>query len=304
MPPPLPRDGWLLLASAHAGSADQDAVEAARTVLAAAGPVELVTTATPDELDAALDTCGERQLVVAGGDGSLHLAISRLRSRGELAERPLGLVPLGTGNDLARAVGLPLDPEDAARTVLTGAPGRMDLLLDDAGGLVVNAVHVGVGAEAAEAAGRLKPRLGVVAYPLGALAAGLRTTGWRLRVEVDGRVLSDGHRRSLMVGIGNGPGIGGGTRLLPHACPDDGLLDVLVSYATGPFARVRYGAALAAGTHLADRDVRHARGRTVTVRGEPVGVNADGELGDDVTARTWTVEPGAWSLVRPTGTGG
>ena len=294
-----PSDGHLLLASAHAGSADQEAVEAARAVLAAAGPVELKTTGTPEELDAALDCCGDRRLVVAGGDGSLHLAVTRLRARGELPERPIGLVPLGTGNDLARALGLPLDPEDAARVVLSGQGRPMDLLVDDDGGVVVNAVHLGVGADAAEAAGRLKPRLGVLAYPLGALAAGLRSTGWRLRVEVDGRVLADGHRRALMVGIGNGPGIGGGTRLLPHACPDDGLLDVVVSYATGPFARVRYGAALAAGADLVDRDVRHARGRSVSVRGEPVGVNADGELGDDVRARTWTVEPGAWSLVRP-----
>ena len=295
----LPQDGHLLLASARAGSADQEAVEAARAVLAAAGPVEVVLTGTPEELEDALTSCGDRRLVVAGGDGSLHLAVTRLRARGELPERPIGLVPLGTGNDLARALGLPLDPEEAARVVLTGQGRPMDLLADDDGGVVVNAVHLGVGADAAEAAGRLKPRLGVLAYPLGALAAGLRSAGWRLRVEVDGRVLADGHRRALMVGIGNGPGIGGGTRLLPHACPDDGLLDVVVSYATGPFARVRYGAALAAGNHLGDRDVRHARGRSVTVRGEAVGVNTDGELGDDVRARTWTVEPGAWSLVRP-----
>ena len=65
---------------------------------------------------------------------------------------------------------------------------------------MVNAVHVGVGADAAAAAGRLKPRLGPLAYPLGALAAGVRSTGWRLRVVVDGRVVADGHRRSLMVG--------------------------------------------------------------------------------------------------------
>ena len=291
----LSRPGHLLVASEGAGSTDGDAVQAAVEVLGA----ELVSCSAPEDLDLALDRLGGRTLVIAGGDGSLHLAVGRLRARGELATTRLGLVPLGTGNDLARALDIPLDASDAARLVRDGRARPLDLLVDDDGGVVVNAVHLGVGADAAEAAGRLKPRLGVLAYPLGALAAGLRSTGWRLRVEVDGRVLADGHRRALMVGIGNGPGIGGGTRLLPHACPDDGLLDVVVSYATGPFARVRYGAALAAGADLVDRDVRHARGRSVSVRGEPVGVNADGELGDDVRARTWTVEPGAWSLVRP-----
>jgi YegS/Rv2252/BmrU family lipid kinase len=291
--------GHLLLASAHAGSTEDEAVEAARAVLAEAGPVEVVSTATPEELDAALDACGERSLVVAGGDGSLHLVVTRLHARGELQERPLALVPLGTGNDLARAVGLPLDPADAARLVLAGRHRPIDLLEDDAGGLVVNAVHVGVGAEAAVSAGRLKPLLGLLAYPLGALAAGLRSTGWRLRVVVDGRVLADDHRRALMVGIGNGPSIGGGSELLPGALPDDGLLDVMVSRATGPFARARYAAALQAGKHLLDPEVRWTRGRTVTVSGVPVGVNADGELGDTITRRTWTVRPGAWSLLRP-----
>lgn len=292
-------DGHLLLASAHAGSSDEEAIEAARAVLAEAGPVEVVSTATPEELDRALDGCGARSLVVAGGDGSLHLAVTRLHARGELAERPIALVPLGTGNDLARALDLPLDAAEAARLVLSGSHQPMDLLCDDAGNVVINAVHVGVGAEAAASAGRLKPLLGLLAYPLGAVFAGLRSSGWRLRVEVDGDVVADGRERALMVGIGNGPGIGGGTQLLPHARPDDGLLDVVVSLATGPLARMRYGAALKAGTHLDTPYVRSARGRSVTISGEPVGVNADGELGDEVTARTWTVDPGAWSLLRP-----
>ncbi len=298
-PGPLPSPGFLLLASARAGSTEDDAVEAARDVLAAAGPVELVTTGTPDELDGALLARDDRRVVLAGGDGSVHLAVMRLRALGLLADVPLALVPLGTGNDLARTLGIPLDPAEAAALVLDAAPRPLDLLVDDVGGIVVNAVHVGVGADAAAAAGRLKSRLGPLAYPLGAIAAGVRTTGWRLRVVVDGRVVADGHRRSLMVAVANGRDIGGGTAVLPTAEPDDGRLDVLVSYATGPWARARYGAALTRGAHLADRDVRWARGRTVTVSGELVGVNADGELGDEVRRRTWTVEPGAWSLVRP-----
>ena len=291
--------GHLLLASARAGSAEDEAVAAARAVLAGAGPVELVTTQTPEELDGALDRLDGRTLVVAGGDGSLHLAVSRLHARDALRGTRLGLIPLGTGNDLARTLEVPLDPADAARVVLGADSRPLDLLLDDAGGIVVNAVHLGVGAEAAAHAGRLKPRLGPAAYPIGAVAAGLRATGWRLRVEVDGRILADNHRRTLMVGIGNGRGIGGGTQLLPHAEPDDGLLDVVVSQACGPFARVRYGAALQAGNHLRDRECRAARGRTVTVTGEQVDVNADGELGDSIRRRSWTVQPGAWSLLRP-----
>jgi YegS/Rv2252/BmrU family lipid kinase len=258
-----------------------------------------VTTTTPEQLDAALARCGRRRVIVAGGDGSLHLVVSRLHALGTLAAADLALVPLGTGNDLARSLGIPLEPVAAARLALTGTARPLDLLVDDAGGLAVNAVHLGVGAEAAQAAGRFKRVLGPLAYPLGAVAAGLRVRGERLRVEVNGRLLAGGHRGVLMVGIGNGPGIGGGTPLLPHAVPDDGLLDVMVCTATGPLARVGFGRALRAGEHLRSPHVRSARGRTVTVSGGPVELNADGEVGESVVRRTWSVEPGAWRLVRP-----
>jgi diacylglycerol kinase family enzyme len=288
----------LLLASDKAGSADDEAVETARAALAEAGECELVTTATPEELDAALAGAGRRRVVVAGGDGSLHVVVQRLWDRGELGSADLALVPLGTGNDLARALGVPLEPLEAARLALSGTPRPLDLVVDDEGGIAVNAVHLGVGAEAAAAAARFKPRLGPLAYPLGAVTAGFRAQGTRLRVEVDGRVVTEG--RTLMVGIANGPGIGGGTPLHPDAEPDDGLLDVMVSTATGWVSRVGFGAALKAGDHLSSPHVTSARGRSVAVTGGPVEVNRDGELGEEcVEHREWRVAPGAWRLVRP-----
>jgi len=287
----------LLLASAHAGTADEEAIEVARAALAQAGACELVTTGTPDELDAALDGAGRRRLVVAGGDGSLHLVVQHLHRRGELDDADLALVPLGTGNDLARALDIPLDPLAAAQLALHGTPRPIDLIVDDCGGVTVNAVHLGVGAEAAQRSARLKGLLGPLAYPLGAVAAGFRSTGTHLRVEVDGRVVVQD--LVLMVGIANGPGIGGGTALHPRAVPDDGLLDVMVSTATGPFARVRFGAALQSGSHLDDPEVCSARGREIAVHGGPAEVNSDGEVGDTCHGRTWRVLPGAWRLVRP-----
>jgi YegS/Rv2252/BmrU family lipid kinase len=295
---PTTEAGHLLLASAHAGSADAEAVETARAALAEVGEVELATTGTLGELSQVLARRGRRRVVVAGGDGSLHVVVQHLFGCGELADADLAVVPLGTGNDLARALGIPLDPVEAAQLAVSGTPRALDLVVDDAGGVAVNAVHLGVGAEAAAKAAALKPRLGPLAYPLGAIAAGVRVQAPRLRVEVDGRVVSDG--RTLMVGIANGPGIGGGTPLHPHAVPDDGLLDVMVSTATGRLARVRFGAALRDGSHLSSKHVVSARGREVVVTGGPVEVNADGELGDDcIGRRSWRVAPAAWRLVRP-----
>ena len=67
-----------------------------------------------------LHRAGCRSIVVAGGDGSLHAVVSALHRRHELAERTLGLIPLGTGNDFARALGIPLDPGEAAAALLSG----------------------------------------------------------------------------------------------------------------------------------------------------------------------------------------
>lgn len=291
--------GSLLVVNANAGSTAEGAVEAAGAALPGwPGRVEVATTSEPDELDAALARLDGRRLVVVGGDGSIHAVVGALRRRGELAAVPVGIVPLGTGNDLARALGLPLDPAAAAAALVVGTSTRLDLAVDDAGGVVVNVAHAGLGASAAEAADDLKGHLGALAYPVGALLAGARATGWALQVEVDGRALVDEGASVLLAGVGNGRSIGGGTPLCPDAVPDDGLLDVVVALSTGPAARVAFGAALRTGRHVERDDVRTARGRVVRITGEPVGHNADGEISAPVAARTYAVEPGAWSVLR------
>lgn len=295
----------LVVANAAAGGAQEEAVGAALAVLRQAGRVQVARTSSATELDDVLRASGPgRRLVVVGGDGSVHAVVNALARAGRLApEDPLGVVPLGTGNDLARCLGLPLDPEEAARCVLHGRPRNLDVLAEDDGALVVNAVHVGVGASAAEAAQAWKRRLGAAGYALGSALAGVREAGWRLRVEVDGRELADGGERLLMVGVGIGTSIGGGAPLAPHADPGDGLADVVLAAATGPLARVAYGIALREGGHVDRDDVEAVRGRQVLVEAaapeDAFGTNADGELAGPFTRRSWTLRAGAWSCLVP-----
>jgi diacylglycerol kinase family enzyme len=292
---------YLVIANAHAGSVEREALDAAVGVLSAAAPTEVHMSTDPAALNAALAGLDDRVPVVAGGDGSLHLVANRLRRMGRLDRVTLGLLPLGTGNDFARAAGVPLDPLAAAVALTTAQPRRFDLLEDDTGRVVVNAAHAGLGAEAAVAAADHKARLGPLAYPLGALLAGLREEGWALRVSVDGTACAIGERL-LMVAVANGPTIGGGTPLCPMARAGDGRLDVLAVAAVGPVARMGFAAALRAGTHLDRDDVHHLQGTRVRISGEPVRHNADGELDGEVTDRCYLVLPGAWSLlVRPRG---
>jgi YegS/Rv2252/BmrU family lipid kinase len=289
----------LVVTNEAAGGTADEQVDAALTVLRSATDVRREVCREPDDLGRVLDGLGERTLVVVGGDGSVHTAVATLLSRGELsADRPIGLIPLGTGNDLARTLGIPLDPAAAARALLAGRSRPLDLVVDDAGGVVVNAVHLGVGAEAAEKASALKDRLGRAAYAVGSVAAGAGATGWHLQVVVDG-VPVDVDREVLMVAVANGRTIGGGAPLAPDASPDDGLADVVVATSTGPLARLGFAVALRDGEHVERDDVLVVRGRSVTVTGDPFPLNADGELDGPVTARTWTVRPAAWSLLAP-----
>ena len=290
--------GYLVLANAAAGTADEARVDAAVATLAEAGPTRLRRTSDVAELDEALEGAVEAGLVIVavGGDGSLHAVASRLWERGELRAAVLGLVPCGTGNDFARGLEVPLEPVDAAERIVGGRDRRLDLLVDDEGAIVVNAVHAGLGAVAAGRAEGLKERFGAVAYPLGAVLEAVRADGWQLRVAVDGTDLDLPGERALMVGVGNGPSIGGGTMLCPGADPGDGVLDVIVSCATGPAARVAFGSALRSGTHVEREDVVTARGSEVRITGDPVRYDADGELSDEVADRTYRIEPRAWTL--------
>jgi diacylglycerol kinase family enzyme len=298
----------LVVLNRDAGTADDDAVEAALAQLRTGADVAVAATADEAELDAAIRGREGRRLVVLGGDGSVHAGIRALDRAGGLhAGEAVGIIPRGTGNDLAQALGLPADPVAAAAVVLGGRTRRVDLLRGDDGGVVVNAVHAGVGARASAEAVRFKDRLGAAAYPLGAAIAGVTAGSAGLRVEADGRVVSDGAGGwaadggidVLMVGVCNGPTIAGGTPLAPGALLDDGLAEVVVCTATGPVARAAFAAALLAGTHGDRDDVVVTRARQVTFTGGPVDLVADGELQEAVESRTWTVDPAAWSVLVP-----
>ncbi|HEY8524716.1 MAG TPA: diacylglycerol kinase family protein [Acidimicrobiales bacterium] len=297
--------GYVVVANAAAGRASAGAATEAARVLGRAAATEVVETAGPDDLDRVVDRLAGRALVVVGGDGSLHAAVNALRRRGRL-DAPLGLVPLGTGNDFARGLGLPLEAEAAATAVARAEPRPMDLVAASDGTAVVNVAHAGVGADAADAAHGVKRLLGKAAYPIGAAWAGLTRRGWQLEVEVDGRRVgpgTDGQHpdppsgRVLLVAVANGRTIGGGTPVAPDARPDDGLVDVVVAASTGALARAGFARRLRAGRHLERPDVGVWQGREVAIRGEPVRHNVDGELTEPRDRVSYTVERGAWTLL-------
>ena len=288
---------YLVILNAGAGTADREAVDAAVAVLDAQGSSELVTTEDLEHLDEVLSGLRGRTLVVAGGDGSVHAAVGSLWRAGTLADATLGLIPLGTGNDLATGLEIPSDTVAAANLVLAGNATALDLITTDRDEVVVNASHAGLGAVAAGQSERFKDRLGPLAYPVGALIAGVREAGWNLTVTLDDGVVHEGG--ALMIGIANAPSIGGGTRLVPPAVPTDGMLDVIVVTAVTAAARVAFGVALRDGVHLDREDVLHVRGSSVTIAGDAVAHDLDGEVTDERRSCTYEVQPSAWRMLLP-----
>ena len=292
-------DPALLIAKPDADSSDAEPLGEALAEMRRHTDVEVAHTANPGELDGVLQRRGGRRVVVAGGDGSMHAVVAALHRRHELAKTVLGLVPLGTGNDFARGTGIPLDPVESARLALLGDVREVDLLVNWAGQVVVNAVHVGIGAEAGHKAGSWKKWLGRIGYPLGALAAGFTHRGIRLHVRADGKVLADLDRTVIQVAIGNGTNVGGGAELTPDASVEDGLADVVVSFATSPWARIGYTLHLARRSHDEREDVVTARAVRVSVSGQGFWCNADGEVFGPEASHEWHVEPGAFRMALP-----
>lgn len=288
----------LAITNAAAGTSEDASIDAALTVLRADFDVAVVGTSSPDELQDALAAHPDVDGVVAlGGDGSLHAVVEALRSAQRLGSVTVGLIPLGTGNDYAATLGIPTDPAAAAGLICSGRTADVDLIVDDTDHVVVNAAHIGVGAEAAAAAAPWKKLLGPAGYVVGSALTGMRglvKPGAHVEIVIDGEHFAD--RRVVQVAVGNGRFVGGGAPLLPDADPTDGLLDVAISYPASIPRRLGYVANLRSGRHTHRDDVLYRQASQVTVIGEAMPGTSDGELSDPRTEHAWRVEPAAMRM--------
>ena len=291
----------LAIANADAGTADEQAINDVAAALHDFD-VDVVTTSSPEDLAEALDQHREIDgVVVLGGDGSLHAVIGALRTAGRLEDVVIGLVPLGTGNDFAATLGLPVDPVEAAKVIVAGRTAQIDLIIDGQDEIVINAAHIGIGAEAAKAARPWKKALGPVGYVIGAVLTGIRgltQPGAHLTVTVDGTDLTR-KEPVIQVAVGNGSFVGGGTPLLPRADPSDGELDVAVSYTESPRRRIAYAWHVRRGDHHRRDDVVYLRGTEVSVHGDELACTSDGELSGPRSEHSWRIEPAALTMFVP-----
>lgn len=257
-----------LVANTESGGAtDADAVAAALRERGAD-----VTQLDIDDAGRAADGAPQR-IVVAGGDGSIGLLA---RVAGE-AGVPLAVVPTGTANDFARALELPSALEEACALAADPGARTRDIELACAGDRpFVNAASTGLPVVAARRAAPLKPRLGPLAYAVGALRAGLSGRPLAIRARVDGDLVHDGAVWQLIVGATGAFGGGSG---IAEADPHDGLLDLVVVQAGSRAALVRRAWGLRTGRVAQQPGVLHRRGKLIEIE-TPEGAewNVDGEL--------------------------
>ncbi|MFJ5121595.1 diacylglycerol kinase family protein [Kitasatospora sp. NPDC088548] len=266
----------LLLLDPAARQSDGESVRIAKDVLCGGADVKVAYPESPSELDRVLSHRGRRRPVVIGSDLALQRVLQALYRQRELGTDPVGMVPVGRANELtaARALGVPGAPVPAARAVLSGAPRKLDLLVDDGGGVALGGVRIS-GSGVRRMAGRtggwrsLWAKLAAAeqASPLTS-ENGKNDHSSRIRVEADGRLLADVHRpvRLVQVTLPGGEAAGAG------------VMEVVVR---APGALVR------------------TRAATVSVAGRGFGYEADGHPVGPVRTRTWTVHPGAWGLLLP-----
>lgn len=286
----------LLVANSAAGSTDDDLVAAVAKILREGCDLRVARPETPDALNDEIGGFAGDRVIVAGGDGSLHLMVNVLAGLGRLTDVAVGVVPLGTGNDFAGGAGIPEDPLEAARACLGARPQPVDVIVADDGEHVVNAAHAGIGAVAAERAQSAKPLAGRLAYPLGAIQAAIREPGYEVTLQLDGRTVHD--TAMLFTLVSNGPRIGGGALMCPDADPADGLIDVLVIDSMPLIDRGSLGISIQRGTHLERDDVHLWRGTELRIVGEAVDHNRDGEIRHGLADVTYTIRPAAWQLLR------
>ena len=275
---------------AHLGSAAWERLpEALRLLRGRFGRVPVYPASDPGDAESlAAELAAEVDvLMVFGGDGTVHEVANGL----PVPDGPvIALLPGGTGNDLARAIGIPPDPV-AAATELAGARPRSLDLLDCGSRRAANGINAGFAAAATEVLSpRVKRLLGPAAYLAGGVRAGVNPPTWPARVEVDGRVVEG---EALAVVVGNGGSFGGGRWLIPEADVGDGLLDVLVVPADT--SKAELARHLARDNRLPG-DLPRLRGPSATVVTD-MPCRLDGESAP--TPGSVTVIPAAWQVLAP-----
>lgn len=215
---------------------------------------------------------GFKQIIAVGGDGTVNEVVNGIIG----APVEFGLIPLGTGNDFARTLGLPKDPLRAAQVILGGVTRQVDVGYC-AGKHFVNVAGVGFDAMVAQLANReMRFLKGTAAYVASVFATLFTFSPIPVTLTIDGQQRID---QVWLVALANGRYFGGGMKITPQAEPDDNQLDICLVGTLSKLALLRFFPTVFSGKHVHNKAVTMLRGHTVTVESaKPLPMQVDGEV--------------------------
>ena len=213
---------------------------------------------------------GVDALVICGGDGMVHLGVQAVATTGT----PLGIVPAGTGNDVARYFDIPRkDPVAASARVVAGRTRTVDLARSGSR-YFVTVLAAGFDAIVNERANKMTWPRGQMRYNIATLAELRVFQPLPYTLELDGESV---RLDAMLVAVGNGPSFGGGLRITEGAVLDDGMLDVVIIKPMSKPGLVKTYPKLFKGTHVTHPAYEHHLVRSVTVAAPGIVSYADGE---------------------------
>jgi diacylglycerol kinase (ATP) len=263
--------------------------------------LDWVQTEGPGDASEAAREWHKGLLIVAGGDGTINDAVNGLGKAGFPEGVMLGILPAGTGNDLAATLRIPDDPDEAEDVIRQGRVRTLDVARVRSEGIeerfFINVATGGLGAEISDAnEGELKRRWGKLSYLRASLEVAKDFDVKELELYLDDEL----HRvRAVNVVVGNCRYAGGGWLAAPRANPEDGLLDVVIIEKLGLADLLQLApASMARADYLGKEGVFSARAKEIRVETQPPGLDftVDGEVVGDEPAR-FSVVPGALKVI-------
>jgi diacylglycerol kinase (ATP) len=236
-------------------------------------------------------------LLVAGGDGTIHAVVNALAP--EVDRVCLGVLPLGTGNDLCRTLAVPNDPIAALAAVEWGTERRLDLIEAHTAHGVYTIVNVASGGFSGQVHEVLTPELkagwGPLAYLRGAAGALTELHGYATRIRIDEGPVET--HEVINVIVANGRYAAHGWRVASPANPEDGLLDVVLVLNSNLFDLTDLATRLLTGDYLDSVSVVHRQAQRVEVAAQPgMWFSLDGELTTNESI-TFSVRPRALRIL-------